>query len=402
MSCLAADSSLTLAARGHYPLMVKQKGHFATELLPDHDPGNRSTIPGWSLLRRPLAEDLALSQMTVLQWFDLTTARASAEQWLSFVEEQISKRREEAGLHLRSLEEKALETESEMSTLMITLALMSVSRPPQTANVPKLDAPSRGILESITAYTLRRNSREWERLGRGYDGIRSDLDRWESLGAAAKGARLQPVLSEIPKEEYLTESDFMEIHQLQSAALQTVSWSTAGGDGVQLARRRSLTAWDHKAGLGDYMMSQPKGAREPSSMELSVELPISKEPTRTVLPEKPSLPPHVPSQLGRTVVLNPGTIVVTPLRGKIIYSGDLRGWGNVVMVDVGNDRTLVLAGLRKTTQKAGSQVDSGQPVGVAAGPVVLSARLGQQETGIESMLPQSNLRDALIQIPKSD
>jgi len=59
----------------------------------------------------------------------------------------------------------------------------------------------------------------------------------------------------------------------------------------------------------------------------------------------------------------PGAQVSSPAAGRVEYAGPLRGWDNVVIVDIGGGYHLVLAGLRTVTASAGAAVSAGQPVG---------------------------------------
>jgi septal ring factor EnvC (AmiA/AmiB activator) len=63
---------------------------------------------------------------------------------------------------------------------------------------------------------------------------------------------------------------------------------------------------------------------------------------------------------------DPGAQVRAPAAGLVEYAGPLRGWGEVVIMDVGGGYRLVLAGLGRSAAGAGQPVRAGQVVGAMA------------------------------------
>jgi len=59
----------------------------------------------------------------------------------------------------------------------------------------------------------------------------------------------------------------------------------------------------------------------------------------------------------------PGASVLSPAAGRVDYAGDLKGWGQVLILNVGGDRRLVLAGLEQVSIGVGRAVVAGEPVG---------------------------------------
>jgi septal ring factor EnvC (AmiA/AmiB activator) len=56
--------------------------------------------------------------------------------------------------------------------------------------------------------------------------------------------------------------------------------------------------------------------------------------------------------------------VWAPASGRVEYAGPLRGWGQVVVISLGGDWRVVLAGLDRLAVRAGAQVSAGQGLGL--------------------------------------
>lgn len=63
----------------------------------------------------------------------------------------------------------------------------------------------------------------------------------------------------------------------------------------------------------------------------------------------------------------PGASVHAPAAGVVAYSGPLKGWGGVLVLDVGGGHHLVLAGLDRTAAASGRPVRAGEVVGAMPG-----------------------------------
>ena len=66
---------------------------------------------------------------------------------------------------------------------------------------------------------------------------------------------------------------------------------------------------------------------------------------------------------GWTVVAPPKHRVRAVERGRVVIAGPLRGYGNVVVIDHGDDYHSVYAHLKKSLVKVGASVDWGAPIG---------------------------------------
>ncbi|HTK36275.1 MAG TPA: peptidoglycan DD-metalloendopeptidase family protein [Caulobacteraceae bacterium] len=59
----------------------------------------------------------------------------------------------------------------------------------------------------------------------------------------------------------------------------------------------------------------------------------------------------------------PAAAVVAPAPGRVEYAGPLKGWGQVMILNIGGDRRLVLAGMDAVLVGIGRAVAAGEPVG---------------------------------------
>ena len=61
--------------------------------------------------------------------------------------------------------------------------------------------------------------------------------------------------------------------------------------------------------------------------------------------------------------VGPGAVVRAPAAGVVEYSGPLKGWGGVLILNAGGGYHLVLAGLDRVAAASGRRVAAGEPVG---------------------------------------
>lgn len=72
---------------------------------------------------------------------------------------------------------------------------------------------------------------------------------------------------------------------------------------------------------------------------------------------------------GVTLAVAPGSQVVAPAAGKVIYAAGFRDYGTIVIVDHGKGWTSLITGLDRLAVRQGGQVALGQAIGVvASGP----------------------------------
>ena len=68
---------------------------------------------------------------------------------------------------------------------------------------------------------------------------------------------------------------------------------------------------------------------------------------------------------GLTIATRSGAQVVAPTRGRILFAGPCRGYGNIVVIDHGLGWTTLLTSLAALNVKVGDTVDPGSPIGRA-------------------------------------
>lgn len=66
---------------------------------------------------------------------------------------------------------------------------------------------------------------------------------------------------------------------------------------------------------------------------------------------------------GDTIETSPNAIVTAPAGGKVLYAGPFRAYGNLLILDAGQDYQLVLAGMDRIDVAQGQFVLEGEPVG---------------------------------------
>jgi len=60
----------------------------------------------------------------------------------------------------------------------------------------------------------------------------------------------------------------------------------------------------------------------------------------------------------------PGAQVVAPFEGRIVYAGNFRGYGELLIIEHGEGYHSLLSGLARIDSAMGQWVVSGEPVGV--------------------------------------
>jgi septal ring factor EnvC (AmiA/AmiB activator) len=77
---------------------------------------------------------------------------------------------------------------------------------------------------------------------------------------------------------------------------------------------------------------------------------------------------------GLTVATEPGAQVVAPARGRVVFAGPYKGFGQIVILDHGDGWSSLIADLGRLTVSSGRSVTAGSPIGVArtgASPTVI-------------------------------
>ena len=66
---------------------------------------------------------------------------------------------------------------------------------------------------------------------------------------------------------------------------------------------------------------------------------------------------------GRTYSTRPGALVTSPVDGKVEFSGPLRGYGDVLIINAGGGNLVVLAGMASISVVDGQALKAGEPIG---------------------------------------
>jgi septal ring factor EnvC (AmiA/AmiB activator) len=68
-------------------------------------------------------------------------------------------------------------------------------------------------------------------------------------------------------------------------------------------------------------------------------------------------------QEGLTLSARAGATVIAPMDARVQYSGLFRTYGQMVILDIGNDVLLVVSGMEALYPEAGQWVLAGEPIG---------------------------------------
>ncbi|HEV7367841.1 murein hydrolase activator EnvC family protein [Arenibaculum sp.] len=71
---------------------------------------------------------------------------------------------------------------------------------------------------------------------------------------------------------------------------------------------------------------------------------------------------------GLTISARPGTQVVAPFDGSIMFAGPFKGYGQILIVEHAGGYHSLIAGLGRIDTRVGQQVLAGEPVGIMAAP----------------------------------
>lgn len=68
---------------------------------------------------------------------------------------------------------------------------------------------------------------------------------------------------------------------------------------------------------------------------------------------------------GLTIAARPGGQIVSPAAGRVVYAGDYRGYGKIIIIDHGGGWTSLLTGMIGVSPVVGDDVEAGAPLGRA-------------------------------------
>ncbi|MEM9312248.1 MAG: peptidoglycan DD-metalloendopeptidase family protein, partial [Pseudomonadota bacterium] len=70
---------------------------------------------------------------------------------------------------------------------------------------------------------------------------------------------------------------------------------------------------------------------------------------------------------GLTLSPEPGAQIVSPARGRVVFSGPYEGFGRIVIIEHADGLTSLITGLSRVDVEVGDSVIVGAPLGVADG-----------------------------------
>ena len=65
-----------------------------------------------------------------------------------------------------------------------------------------------------------------------------------------------------------------------------------------------------------------------------------------------------------SLAARPGSLVLAPSDGKVVYSGPFRSYGQILILDAGDNYHIVLTGMERVNVELGQSVLAGEPVAV--------------------------------------
>lgn len=68
---------------------------------------------------------------------------------------------------------------------------------------------------------------------------------------------------------------------------------------------------------------------------------------------------------GLTIAVRPGGQIVAPAEGRVVFAGDYRGYGKIIILDHGEGWTSLVTGMIGLSAGIGDEVDAGSPLGRA-------------------------------------
>lgn len=255
-------------------------------------------------------------------------------------------------------------------------ALMTMRRPPALAANPEdvSSAIRAAILMSDAAPALA---------GRAND-LRAQITNLESLAAATREQQAN-LLAATSSASARREEIIALAEEKRRASASLAAETAAARASARKLADEAATLRELLAGLARNAPPAPsvKPGQKPAGKPAATTTKPATKPPASV-PSKPSatartgspLYPVVGSPLrrfgrviegekqeGLTLSARPGATVIAPQDARVQYSGLFRTYGQMVILDVGNDVLVVVSGMETLYPEAGQWVLAGEPVG---------------------------------------
>lgn len=248
---------------------------------------------------------------------------------------------QQAKLNALNVEEEGLRAEieqnrGELGRLLTALELYSKDPPPALLVSPKSanDAVTAAILMRAVTPSLQQRARALAEKAEAYQQVRREV-------ALTQGAL------------FTDESETLE----RRAEIERLIGENAGLEARLRADQQAATPQaraqaEQDAALGGLV--EGIGGQEPRAPL------IAGDPGRLQTPVTgtPLQAPH-----GWSWRTGAGAQVFAPASGWVEYAGPLKGWGEVLVIGLGGDWRVVLAGLDRVQVRSGAQISKGQGVG---------------------------------------
>ncbi|HWE47160.1 MAG TPA: peptidoglycan DD-metalloendopeptidase family protein [Caulobacteraceae bacterium] len=258
---------------------------------------------------------------------------------------------QQAKLNALNAEEEGLRAEmdrnrGELGRLLTALELYSKDPPPALLVSPRSanDAVTAAILMRAVTPSLQQRAKVLTERAEAYQQVRREA-------ALAEGA------------VFTDESETLE----RRAEIERLIGENAGLEARLRADQSAATPQaraqaEQDAALGGLVAGI--GGQEPRAPL------IAGDPGRL---QAPVVGTRLAAQSGWSWRTGAGAQVFAPASGRVEYAGPLKGWGNVLVIGLGGDWRVVMAGLDRVQVRPGAQVSSGQGVGAMG--------LGTRESG---------------------
>ncbi len=274
-----------------------------------------------------------------------------------------------ARLEALNTEEQSLRVEidhnrGELGRLLSALQLYSKDPPPALLVSPRSanDAVTAAILMRAVTPELERRAQVLKARSDGYQRVRRELvlAQAQVLIAESEGAERKAQIERLTAEN-------------ARLAARRMAAAAAPADRAQA---------EHAAALGG-LVAGVQG-QEPITAKLDdpghLDAPVQGER----LGASPAAPNTVTWRTG------PNAQVWAPASGRVEYAGPLKGWGQVLVISLGGDWRIVLAGLDRLAVRPGAQVSAGQGLGLM-GPQAAPELYMELRRGTEAADPARRL-----------
>jgi septal ring factor EnvC (AmiA/AmiB activator) len=256
-----------------------------------------------------------------------------------------------------------------LDDLLAALMTFSSRKPPALAASPEDSAAAvrAAILMSDAAPALSKRAAE----------LKQQIDTLNRLAAATRAQQTNLASATGALSARREEINALAAEKRRALATLNAETDAARAESQRLADEaeslRDLLDRLAKAAPEKPSVKPPTGrpATKPSATKPSASAPV-KPPSAAGTPVQPAVGTRLhrfgqtidgAKQEGLTLATRASAQVVAPLDARVQYSGVFRSYGQMVILDVGNDVLVVVSGLDALYPEAGQWVLAGEPIG---------------------------------------